>query len=303
MENIITYPRYCKFALVILLHVVLNSLFNCAVFAQLKPVNAGYFVNEYLMNPAMAGREKIVNSTIGVRQQFNSFMGAPQTQFLVADVGFSEKSGVGLKVYNDKAGLLRQTSLSLSYAYHLPVGNEKQLHFGFSNSLNSVHLDQELVTGDQNDPDMSDVNLRKTHIDADLGLAYTSKSISIQAVFTNMAAVLRNTRKNEVNYSLFYTAASYRFTSEIGAFEPKIAFRGIKGFDNILDLGADFKFKSTATNQLHLFGIYHSSNNASFGFGISPNDKFTFNSSYTMGTKALRNYTSGDFEVNVGYRF
>lgn len=48
-----------------------------------------------------------------------------------ADYGFS-KVGLGLSVLNDKARLQRQTRVVGTYAYHLPLSESQNLHFGVS---------------------------------------------------------------------------------------------------------------------------------------------------------------------------
>ncbi|RZK55857.1 MAG: type IX secretion system membrane protein PorP/SprF [Pedobacter sp.] len=270
--------------------------------AQLKPANAIYYFNEFLINPSMAGKESAVNASIGYRQQLSSFIGAPQNQFLAVDYGFDGKSGVGLKINNDKAGLLRQTSLAVTYAYHLPLNNDNRLSFGVSASFTNDRLNERILNGDPNDPDIVDVNQRKLYVDSDFGMTYTSKAITVQAVFPNMVATLKDSRSTEANYALFFSSVSYRVETNLGLLEPKVVFRGIKGFKNIVDVGTNFLFNSTTKNQFNVMGLYHSSKNATVGFGINFSERYKFNGSYTMGTTQLQGYSSGDFEIGLGLK-
>ena len=298
MKQILTYPKYKDYTL----FVVISLIATYNTLAQLKPVNAAYYANEFLMNPAMAGREELLNASIGFRQQLSSITGAPQTQFLTADYGFDAKSGVGLKVYSDKAGLLRETSVAATYAYHLPLGDESHLNFGIAATFTNNRLNHNLLNGDMDDPDAMDVNRRNTYIDSDFGLAYTSAATTLQAVFPNMVANLKKDKAAEVDHSLFFAAASYRFITDAGKIEPKLVYRGIKGFKNIVDVATNFSFQSGTKNQLNIMGIYHSSKNATFGFGITHNDHFSFNSSYTMGSSQIRSYTIGDLEIGIALK-
>lgn len=301
MELKICLLNAARIAVFAILLMLINSPFY-QVSAQLRPANAIYYFNEYLMNPAMAGKEKSTNISLGYRQQMTSFSGAPQNQFLAVDHGFDNKSGLGIKLNNDKAGLLKQTSIAATYAYHLPLGDQERLSFGLSATFTNHRLNESLLSGDPDDPDATGVNERKTYIDSDFGMAYRSASLTIQGVFPNMIATLNNSRITDTDYALFYSAISYRFVTDLGLAEPKLAYRGIKGFKNVVDLGTNFLFNSTTKNQFNLLGIYHSSNNATFGLGITFNSSFSFNSSYTMGTSQLKGYTIGDLELGVSLK-
>ncbi|RZK38444.1 MAG: type IX secretion system membrane protein PorP/SprF [Pedobacter sp.] len=276
--------------------------FNEKTFAQLKPANAVYYFNEYLMNPAIAGREKLVKLSLGYRKQLSSFEGAPQNQFLAADYGFDEKSGIGLKFNNDKAGLLRQTSVALTYAYHLPLNEEDKLSFGLSGTFTNDRLNDGALIGDNDDVDVMDVNQRKTYFDSDFGVVYQNKQLTVQAVIPNMIATLKNNRETEADYSTFFTAVSYKLETDLGLLEPKLTYRGIKGFKNVLDVGTNFLFNSSTKNKFNLMGFYHSSKSATVGFGMTFNSKYSFIGSYSINTTQLQSYSNGDFEIGIGLK-
>ncbi|TCD26904.1 type IX secretion system membrane protein PorP/SprF [Pedobacter psychrodurus] len=300
MEKLNKYHKWNKVGIVML--IVLFS-FNNETFAQLKPANAIYYFNEYLVNPAIAGKEaKVVKASLGYRQQLSSFAGAPQNQFLAVDYGFDQKSGVGLKFNNDKAGLLRQTSVALTYAYHLPLNEEDRLSFGISGTFTNNRLNESSLIGDNSDPDAMDVNQRKTYFDSDFGIVYHNKLITVQAVFPNMIATLKNNRETEADYSTFFTAVSYKFETDLGLLEPKLTYRGIKGFKNVLDVGTNFLFNSNNKNQFNLMGFYHSSKSATVGFGITFNSRYSFTGSYSINTTLLQSYSNGDFEIGIGLK-
>ena len=270
--------------------------------AQLKPSNAIYFFNEFLVNPAMASRNEKMNATFGFRQQLSSFAGAPKSQSLAADYSLSARAGLGLKFNNDEAGLLKQTSVAATYAYHLPLNEQDRLSFGISVGIKNDKLNETGVSGDLNDPDVVNVNQRKTFIDTDFGVVYSLKALTLQAVFPNMIGVLKDNRNLESDYALFFSAISYKVQTNFGQFEPKAVFRGVKGFKNIVDVGTNFIFESSNDNELNIFGMYHSSKNASVGFGLTFNKNFRINSSYTMSTTELSGNSAGDFELGLGLK-
>ena len=67
--------------------------FNKEVKAQLHPMGAMYFQNQYLANPAMAGLESGLRADLAYRKQWSSIPGAPETQSITADYGSSKKAG------------------------------------------------------------------------------------------------------------------------------------------------------------------------------------------------------------------
>lgn len=269
--------------------------------AQLNPMSALYFQNQYLSNPAMAGAEGSLNVNLGYRKQWTSIPGSPAMQTLTGDYALNSKVGLGLNIYNDKAGLFKRTRTVASYAYHLPMNGENEnLSFGLSLGFMSERLSEEDVHGDEGDAGVGNYNQRDTYIDGDFGAAYTSNKFTIQAALPNMKSLFKkDVVSNTVDRSTFFSAVSYKMqlsegTNGIGL-EPKVAYRGVKGFDNILDAGANLSY---ANNRVSLFGMYHSSNSTTFGLGLNY-QSLGVSGMYSTATSALSGYANGNFEVNV----
>lgn len=78
--------------------ILLISVINAQILkAQLNPMSAQYFNNQYLGNPAMAGMGGL-NLNMGVRKQWSTIPGSPSTQSLSADYAMSNKAGLGLNL-------------------------------------------------------------------------------------------------------------------------------------------------------------------------------------------------------------
>lgn len=274
--------------------------------AQLNPLSAQYYTNQYLINPAFAGANERTEAVQGLkinaayRKLWNSVPGAPLTQNLTLDYGFG-KVGLGLTVNNESAGLQRQTRVLGSYAYHLPLnGGNQQLHFGVSLGFMNQRLEISDMYGNPNDPMVGQYNERKTYLDGDFGLAYTSGHLNIQAAVPNLKSVLKKDVVKLADVATFYSAISYKIGISEGTegidLEPKVAFRGVKGFDNIWDAGAQF---SIANKQAFLLAMYHSSQNTTFGLGMNLKHRYLISGTYTTQTSALSSYTNGSFELNL----
>ncbi|WP_083227836.1 type IX secretion system membrane protein PorP/SprF [Mucilaginibacter sp. PPCGB 2223] len=268
--------------------------------AQLNPFQQGYYLNKYLADPSMAGINPGLNINAGYRQQWSSFPGTPKTQTLTADYQATDKVGLGLNISNDKAGLIQQTRIMATYAYHLPLsGNDQHLNFGLSLGVNDPFISTGSVNGDQSDVQIADYNSLKPYVDGDFGISYTSNHLTVEAAIPNLKA---NIFKNEddridVDRTTFMTAASYKIQlpGNALAVEPKVMFRGVKGFDNILDAGVNFSMTSTG---LSLQGIYHSNQNVGMGFAWEEH-AFGLSFNYNLETGPVSTYSSGAFEFGL----
>jgi len=270
-----------------------------SVKAQLNPLSAQYYTNQYVINPAFAGSDEGLKLNGAYRKLWSNAPGTPLTQNLTADYGFN-KVGIGLTVNHESAGLQRQTRVVGSYAYHLNLNDNNQLlHFGISLGFMSQRLENADIYGNPNDPTVEQYNDRKTYLDGDFGVVYTSGKLNLQAAIPNLKSVLKKDVIKLADVATFYTAVSYKIGISEGAVgmdvEPKIAYRGVSGFDNIWDAGAQFGI----AKQVFLLAMYHSTGNATLGLGMDFSKKYLVSGTYTTPTTALTGYTNRSFELNL----
>jgi len=274
--------------------------------AQLDPLAAQYYSNQYLANPAFAGATgEGLKVNAAYRKLWSNIDGAPKTQNITADYGFNNKVGMGLNVNNESAGLQRQTRVVASYAYHIPLSSGgQQLHFGISAGFLSERLENSDIYGNPNDVLVGNYNGRKTYLDGDFGAAYTSGRFNLQGAIPNLKSFFKKDEIQQADVATFYSAASYRISFSEGIngvdMEPKVALRGVKGYDNIWDAGTQLTF---ADKQLLFLGMYHSTESATFGLGMDFRKKYLISGTYTTQTSALTGYTNGSFELNFRISF
>lgn len=285
---------------IILYSIILLLAFTESGQAQLNPLVAQYFSSPYLGNPAFAGIDSGLNLGLSYRKLWNNIPGSPEIQSFIADYG-GKSAGLGLNVNFDKAGLQRQSRVVGTYAYHLLLNEHKeQLHFGLSLGFMNQRLSGSDVVGNSSDPLAAAYNERQTYIDGDFGIAFTSARFKIEASIPNLNSFFKRNDIKLADIATFYTAMSYRLNKKEGldgiSIEPKLAFRGVKGFDNMVDLGASV---ALANSQVMFTGIYHSSKNASFGFGIDYKQKYLISGAYTTQTSTLSSYANGSFEISL----
>jgi type IX secretion system PorP/SprF family membrane protein len=270
--------------------------------AQLNPYQAIYFQNRYLVNPAMAGLDKGLNINLADLRQWTEFPGSPKSQSLTTEYQATDKVGLGLNINDEQSGIFRQTRLIGSYAYHLPLSDDNQkLNFGLSLGINDSRVDYKSVIGDLTDIELSQYNQKGPYFDGDLGLSYSSNNLSIEGVLKNLNTVIfnRGGQRVDVDRTVFFAAISYKIalSDDItdSSVEPIAAYREIKGFRNIFDLGVNFKM-----NYCHLDfqTIYHTNDNWAFGFVLN-RQSYNISFDYNLYTGQIANYTNGAFEIGL----
>jgi len=102
---------------------------------QQLPQFSQYVENPLLFNPAVTGSLQWVDFTLGTRQQWTGFDHAPSTSVLAVHSSIDkQKWGVGGYFFSDRNGLINNSGMNLSYAYHIPVGVSAKLGLGLAGS-------------------------------------------------------------------------------------------------------------------------------------------------------------------------
>ncbi|MFV8327958.1 PorP/SprF family type IX secretion system membrane protein [Flavobacterium sp. ZS1P14] len=263
-----------------------------------RPLGAQFYENQYLSNPAFAGLDYGLNLNLNYRNQWKSVAGSPVTTSISGDYRF-ESVGVGLNVYKDKAGLLGKTQIKGTYAYHLPLyGDHRDLHFGVSLGIMQQNLDDPNIIAESGDVLVDQFNQRKSYVDGDFGIVYTTERLTLQAAMPNLGELFfHKNEQNTINGYVYFAAMSYKIGTNLDvlSIEPKISLRGAKGIDNILDIGSNLKLKN---DMLSFMAMYHSDKSATLGLGVNY-DKFFIQFFYTsQQTNGGQNF-GGDFEINL----
>lgn len=300
--------RFCPIIFILLAGIAFLHVFVKQVHAQGRdnsvvvsdPLESQFFHNRYLGNPAMAGLDTVLHLEVSYRKQFTHFPGAPVTEALTADYNLGKRVGLGLIVYSDKAALLSQNRVGLTYAYHLPIAqNGQELHFGISGAFAQNRLDLKNITGDADDPVLIQFNERRNAFELDYGMAFTDAHLTLQASLVNLTSYFKSPDKVTPDVTVYYVAAAYRFTfyGAVDALEPQVSLRGVKQHNAVLDLGVQV---TMLKHILYVYNIYHSSRGFSTGLGLNYNDILYIQGAYMTQTGGLRTYADGNYEIDMG---
>jgi type IX secretion system PorP/SprF family membrane protein len=295
------YIHINKISRLILTTIILSAL-TLSSKAQLNPFQGIFYQNKYLYNPAMAGIDTGLNINLAYRQQWNGFPGTPKTGAVTVDYQSVKRTGLGLNITDDQAGLIRQTRFMGTYAYHIPLSdNNQKLNFGISLGIDDSRLNYNNVIGDLSDQEIAQYNQLKAYVDGDFGAAYTSNNLYIGTAVPNLKALFFQTSdiRFDADRMLFITVASYKIPLQKDnnsfVLEPLAAYRMVKGYKDIIDLGLNLMMNNYG---LRLQSIYHTSENMAFGLGLDQ-PSFDVNFFYNIETGALNRYARGTFEFGL----
>lgn len=277
--------------------------------AQQLPHYSQYMLNDYVMNPAIGGKNAYFEAKSDNRYQWIGITDAPRTYILsVQGPDKSRKVGMGGYLFTDIVGPTRRTGLSFSYAYHLRLDREakKKLSFGLSAGLLQFAVDAAKIT--LRDPaDLVISNGYQSVIVPDLGFGayfYSDKYYLGASIPQIYPAKLRFFDYSATGLSRlethFYFSGGYRF--DIGddfAIEPSAQVKIVKPVPVQYDLGARILYKQ----KIWVGGAYRNLDAISAMAGYLYEDYLMIGYSYDFSTTNIKNYSTGTHEVLIGLRF
>ncbi|HQU56946.1 MAG TPA: type IX secretion system membrane protein PorP/SprF [Chitinophagaceae bacterium] len=320
-------------------------LFVWAANAQQRPHYTQYILNNYILNPALSGIENYVDVKISARDQWVGLDGAPKTtyfsiqgplgkdnyrtsatSFQVPGENPRGKSywesytaadphhGIGMTIFNDKAGSFNRFTIDATYAYHLGLTPVLNLAAGFSAGITNISIDKSKHdfdgAGDPYDPATGAAisgELNKIRPDLGFGLWLYSKNYFIGAsaqqiipqklAFADDAAIVT---KGKLIPHIFLTAG-YRVLlgEDINAI-PSIMLKYVKGSSKH-NFQPELNLKVQYRDLLWLGGSYRYQDGYAAMLGFNVGNTFNIGYSYDFTTTALNTVSKGTHEFVVGF--
>ncbi|WP_293299374.1 PorP/SprF family type IX secretion system membrane protein [Pedobacter sp. UBA4863] len=271
--------------------------------AQVSPPMSMYFLNEYLYNPAAAGKNAGFNVGASYKNNLTGDNGETLTGTLTLDYGRGN-SGFGLYATIDKDGVLDASRYAATYAYNVKTSAKGNLRFGVSLGASTIKVDMSRVVGNLDDPDLINFNDQGYVVDGDFGMNYNhDNKLNIAAVIPNLRSVFYSQNVNDgYNYTTYFFSASYKFSIDDAiSLSPIAMCRGLKDYDAVVDAGINVLL---AEEKFNFMALYHTNNSASFGIGYSADKKYKFQASYALPINSnLQKYTYGGVELGLKVNF
>lgn len=304
--------------------------------AQQRPQYTQYALNNYLANPAVTGIEGYADLRLGYRTQWSGMAEAPRSFYASihgslngggyrgnspketkpSRYGFSRRSsykraiphhGVGAVAQVDEAGLLRTSTLNVSYAYHQPLNKYLTLSSGISTGLTQFGIrSQDAIAFDPGDPYLNS-SIRNA-IKADLNLGFWLYSPDFYLGVSG-AQLLPNSSDFEMNgtstqpfmrqQAHFYATGGVRLqpTRDI-SFIPSVMVKITKSATPSVDVNARVLYAQRVWG-----GVSYRHNDAMAAMaGVNLSHLLDIGYSYDITTSALNQVSAGSHEVVVGFK-
>ncbi|MBK0383496.1 type IX secretion system membrane protein PorP/SprF [Pedobacter sp. SD-b] len=314
---------------------IVLSFLSSICYAQQRPHYTQYLQNMDIINPAVTGMFKAVTVKAGFRNQWVGIADAPKTSYITihtplnidgsiltagsADYGVdepftrSEKDayessenhhGIGFTALNDKTGPINRTTLNLTYAYHIMLGDIANLSFGVGGGVSRIGLNTDVLQfEDPNDPVVTQGQIINWSPDLNVGFYFYGSQFyfggSIQQVVKEKLSFADNFDKGAQIPHYFLTAGYTIWASEDIAITSSVMLKYV----NPTPKAFDFNLKVAFRNNFWLGGSYRTKDAYAVlaGFTISKTMNAGYSFDKTIST--LQNINSGTHEFVLGFKF
>ncbi len=275
--------------------------------AQQLPLYSQYMLNDYVINPAIAGTQNYFQAKSNNRYQWVGIVDAPRTYILsVYGPHKSKDIGYGGYVFSDVTGPTSRTGVMLSYAYNFKLNDDIKVSFGLSAGLLQFKIDGSKITlHDDGDPSLGYGFFIDYIPDANLGgYLYSDKyyfGISARQLLGNKVKFNELTTQglNKLkNHFYMHGGYKYDINSDFQV-EPSVIIK----YMNPAPLQIDINAKVIYKQMVWLGGSWRSADAFSVLVGYLYNDQIMFGYSYDFTTSNIKNYSSGTHELMIGAKF
>jgi len=277
------------------------------VFSQQLPHFSQYYLNDYLINPAVAGSRPFFEGKSAHRYQWEGITDAPRTYTLsVNGPTKNQKMGLGGYLFTDNVGPTRRTGANLSYAYHVRVSDKLKLGMGISAGVIQFMIDGSKITLRESDDDIITNGVQSVLLpDAGFGLyLYHEKyyfGFSAPQLLNSRVTFFKDGRNPEGTLpSHFFLSGGYKFKlAEDFVLEPSIFVKYISP----VPVQFEGTLRLIYQDKVWLSGTYRDKDAITASIGYLINNYFTVAYGFDFTTTNLRNYSNGTHELMVGVRF
>jgi type IX secretion system PorP/SprF family membrane protein len=297
-----------KHILKVALFLIVITIGKMQIVAQQLPQHTQYLLNDFVINPAIAGKYKTFwDCRSNNRYQWKGITDAPRTYILSAHGPFkNKKMGIGGTLFTDITGPTRRVGLNFSYAYHLKINNEYQLNLGISAGILQYAVDgHKLILQDNTDMVMIAQYKNAIVPDFSAGAYLYSKKLFVSL---SMPQFYRSTINIDGTESTglsklsphYYFMSGYTFDiNDDIQVEPSMLVKYVSPAPVKVDVSVRGIYKKMVWLGLS----YRTKDALSVMLGYLHKNWMMVGYSFDYTTTRLRNYSSGTHEIVLGLRF
>ena len=303
--------------------------------AQLRPQYTQYILNQYIINPAVAGIEPYTDIKLSHRQQWVGIEDAPVTSYITVhgSIGATRENsnptsrvpagenprgtyywdnylsaephhGWGVTVFNDKTGPISRLAAYGTYAYHVGLSATTSISGGINLGIVRNSLDMsKLEFDDPNDPVLGNSQaFNRIRPDLGAGIWLYSRSffggVSVMQILDQGMGSNAVAMPDQRGYPVFIGTAGFRFmANEQINIIPSVVVRQTKG----LPLGIDINAKALYLDRFWGGASYRVNNSVSAMVGMYVNSFLSIGYAYDYTLGNLGQYTGSTHEVVLGF--
>lgn len=292
----------------VILLVVSIAFFGNQVKGQQLAHYSQFFLNDYVLNPAVGGTKPYFDVKSTYRYQWVGIEDAPRTFLMSMHGPLNEKGnmGIGGYVYSDVTGPTRKTGFKASYSYNFKLNDELKLSFGLAGGLMQFAVDgSDITLKDQNDQAIGNVWQAAYTPDAAFGAYLYHEDFFVglsipQLIGTKLQLAENYSSSDNSLKNHYFISGGYTFhiTDEFD-FEPFVQGKYIPPTNPQVDIGGRFIWNE----MVWLGGTFRTEDAATIFAGVNFLENFTFGYSYDVITNDIKILSSGSHEIVLGLKF
>jgi type IX secretion system PorP/SprF family membrane protein len=273
--------------------------------AQQLPQYTQFMVNDFAMNPAIAGTQPYFQAESDNRFQWIGITDAPRTYMLTFNGPITEQHiGIGAYIFTDITGPTRRIGFTSCYSYHMKITDGLNISLGLSAGLLQFAVDGSQVNLDQPNDQALANNLEEVIV-PDLGFGaylYGDKfyvgASAPQIIESKLSLTSFSDAQNQLA-THFYITGGYNFTFGDWGVDPCIVVKYVNPAPVQFDLGARILYKQ----KIWIGGGYRTLDAAYAMIGYTYQDYLTIGYSYDYPISDIRQYTFGTNEIFIAIKF
>ncbi|MBK9013001.1 MAG: type IX secretion system membrane protein PorP/SprF [Saprospiraceae bacterium] len=289
-----------------LMYTLLITFITASAWAQSEAIYTFNLFNQLNFNPAYAGSKEVLDAGLIYRNQWWSGIdGSPKNINLYGHMPFAKlTSGIGLNILTDKIGLDKVLTVGADYAYRIRFNSNNVLALGIGARIENARADWDEVNAAVagNDPRIGDGTESKSTFNVGPGVYFNNRKFYLGASLPRMLANSLYNEKDEfsqkVNTWFFQGGLTLPLSQNVELLpNVQVRYNPNSPFDfdanlnvmfyDALMVGAMYRYEDAISGLL----VYQFKN----GFRLGAAIDFT--------TSALKEATTGSFELMAGYTF
>jgi type IX secretion system PorP/SprF family membrane protein len=280
-------------------------LFTTYGYAQQEPIFNGYLFNQFIINPACANADGVINGSLYARNQWGGFNGAPNTQSISVHgpLGIAQKNGFGIQCINEQIGSFKTFKSMASYSYkiNLSIG---YLCLGLRGGIINYTIDKsKLDYKDASDPRSLQLMNNMLLPNFDAGLYYYSNnyfvSLSCNQLVEKSFFTTNNLLSQQLKRHYYFMSAYYFNAGQHLKIKPSFLIKYVYG----AKINADLNLNLIIKNRISTGFTYRNSGSIAFLIVGDVNEKLRIGYSYEHILNPIQSYVKfGAHELFLNFR-